>query len=422
MDRKSAAPAVSSRAPQPQSQLYRDEADAVSMRTTRSDYDYDDVPQLPSYSDSVAGDGAIEPTRSDLPPADEYRVITPPKSAADGWRNRKGGNTSCSQVVSLGSETTVRMDERLSDPTRLYDYIHDYLRVVQPRPAVRIQGWHWETRKKNNKNEQERVFDFDIVLSLQHFLSSADEWWEPSTPENGDKVYRGSWRKTRAKGFTQDIEVGADRKPELLDWCEDYCTNKSALKIFRVARKVTGLDTNAMKDRVESMVRGTHYRGHIDVTFPIAEKNVDIYTPHWVNQARIGWVRWIFYLTFLWIFTWPVLLFLTKRWTVYQVEWRCSRTVQNREGGQSHLYTDTVGAWAQRHTNLIKSLVLDKFHGDASSYPLDVDSQRQRRSGSLSQTGNANVDTAVSILQGGVSVWNTLNGRGGDNQGWGADS
>lgn len=398
------------------------------MHTTRSNYDYEDPAELPSYTDTIAADGKNYATASDLPPEDEYLIITPPKSATDGWRNRTP-NKSCSQQVRIGSETTVRMDERLSNPTQLYDYVNDYLRVVQPRPAVRIQGYHWETRKKNNKNEQERVFDFDVVLSLQPFIPKAstreeeNEWWIPSTPENSDKVYRGSWRKSRAKGFTQDIEVGTDRKLELLDWCESFCADTSALKIFRVARNVTGLNTGYIKEQIEPLVRQTHYRGHVDVTFPTADKNVDIYSPHWINYARIRWVRWLFYLSFLWIFTWPILLFTTKRWNVYNVEWRFSRMVEDSDGRQSKVYaTISEAAWIKRHADLIKSLVLEQFHGDATKFPVDVDASRRRILGGPSQTGNANVDTAVSFIQGGVSVWSTLNGRRGDALGWGADS
>ncbi|CZT14753.1 uncharacterized protein RCC_00713 [Ramularia collo-cygni] len=427
MDGKSGAMKAPSKTSQPD--RYRDEEDAVSMHTTRSDYDYEDAAELPSYTDSVVADNTVQPSSSNLPPADEYQIITPPKSATDGWRNRNSANKSCSQTVSIGCETTVRMDERLSDATQLYDYVFDYLRVIQPRPAVRVQGWHWQTRRKNNKNEQERVYDFDVVLSLQPFLPKAsnrdqeNDWWIPSTPENSEKVHRGRWRKSRAKGYSRDLEVGPDRKPELLDWCEDFCTNKSALKIFRVARSVTGLDTEYIKQQIEPLVRQTNYRGHVDITFPIADKNVDIYTPHWVNQARIGWVRWIFYLTFLWIFTWPILLFTTKRWSVYQVEWRFSRSVQDDNNRRNKVYaTISEAAWVKRHANLIKSMVLDKFHGDATDLPLDADEQRRSSSRGVPQTGNANVDTAVSFLQGGLGVWNSLNGRGGDAYGWGEDS
>lgn len=399
------------------------------MRTTRSDYEYDNLEAPPSYSDIITADGANHNNASNLPPADEYRRIEPPRAFQDGWRNRNSANQSCSQQVSIGSATTARMHERLSDPAQLWDYVNDYLRVMQPRPQIRIQGSHWETRKKNNKSERERVFDFDVVFSLQPFLyrtsgvEEDNDWWIPSTSENSDKVYRGSWKKSRAKGFSQDIEVGADRKPELLDWCEDMCSNKSPLKIFRVSREVTGLDTEYIKRVVEPYVRQTQYRGHIDITFPISEKNVDIYSAHWVNQARIGWVRWLFYLTFLWIFTWPILFFMTKRWSVYNVEWRFSQTVQDENGRQRKAYaTISEDAWVERHAKLLQCLVLEHFHGDATKFSVDVDVQRGAPSSAAAQTSNANVDAAVNFLRGGVSVWNSLNGRPGDAQGWGADS
>lgn len=428
MDRKSGAKTAPSRDVKGKPQQYQDE-DALSMHTTRDDYDYEETADLlpPSYSETATG----EFSPSDPPPADEYEVITPPKSATNGWRINKFANKSCPQYT-VGSETTVRMDERLSNPTQLYDYVNDYLRVVQPRPAVRIQGWHWETRRKNSKNEQERVYDFDVLLSLQAFIPKAssreqeNEWWVPSAVENGDKVHRGSWRKTRAKGFSQDIEVGSDRKPELLDWCEDFCANKSPLKIFRVSRDVTGLDTMYLRHQVETLVRQTHYSGHVDITFPTADKNVDIYTPHWINKARISWVRLVFYLTFLWIISWPILLFTTKRWSVYNVEWRFSRVAQGRDGLWAKVYaTISEEEWVKRHANLIKVLVLDKFHGDGTGFPLDDSVQRREVASGSSSSGNANVDAAVSFLHSGVSAWNSLHGvqgRGGGGHAWGADS
>jgi hypothetical protein len=424
MDRKSPATAVLPRSA-PQSSA----DDNVSMHTTRSDYQYDDPSGLPSYSDSVAAGSTVGATDPDRPPpADEYEVISPPKTASEGWQSRKSRRQECSQRVRIGAETSLRMDERLVHPAQLYDYVNDYLRLIKPQPIVRIQGWHWETRRRNNKNEQERVFDFDVVLGMHHFLPKStdrdaadDNWWITGTVENSDKAHRGSWRKTRAKGYTQDIEVGTDRKPELLDWCEDFCSNKSALKIFRVSRQVTGIDTEAMKEAIIPIVRATHYRGHVDITFPIADKNVDIYSPHWINRARITWVRWIFYLTFLWIFTWPVLHLMTKRWSVYNVDWRFSYEDLDSHGNRRKRYaTVSEQAWVSTHMNLIKSLVLDKYHGDATDFPTDINDADTRRRTSVPQTGNSNVDAAVGFLHGSVSAWNTLNGRGG--VGWGEDS
>jgi hypothetical protein len=320
------------------------------------------------------------------------------------------------------------MDKRLVHPAQLFDYVNDYLRLIKPQPQVRVQGWHWETRRRDNKNQQERVQDFDIVLDMSRYLkarhqfsnshdAAEDIWWVPYTVDNGSKAHRGSWRKTRARGYTQDVEIGTDRKPELLDWCEDFCSNSSPLKIFRVSRQVTGLDTELIRVKLIEQIRQTHYRGHVDVSFPIADKNVDIYSPHWINRARITWIRWIFYLSFLWIFTWPVLFFMTKRWSVYNVDWRFSYDAGDSNGRTRKVYASiSEQEWIHKHASLIKSLALDRFNGDATDFPTDV---AQRRT-SGPPMGNRNEDPAASFVHSNIGAWEVLGGRGGD--GWGVDS
>ncbi|KAK4495355.1 hypothetical protein PRZ48_013686 [Zasmidium cellare] len=399
---------------------YRDDPDAVSMHTTRSDYEYDDVPQLPSYDESVSGDSA-QPSAAhnydDPPPQDEYRVITQPDSA---WNVRSKG---VSPGKAVGSETSIRMEERLLDVRTLDEYIRNYLSLLPPKPFVRIQGWHFETRKKDNKKEQERVYDFDIVFNMQAHLPTpqraSEGFWARNIATNGDKRHRGTVFKVRAKGYKQDIEVGEEDAPDLKAWCEDFCNSKSMLKVFRFTRNVEGMDTNQIREKIDSLVRSTHYRGHIDITFPVADRHIDIYNPHWINSARISWVRWIFYLSFLWIITWPILFFMTKWWTVCDVEFRFSRF--DSEGFKKYA-TINEETWVNERGNLIRSLVLEKFHGDGTGMPLDVDvrERMRRRSGEVPQTGNRNVDAAVNFIQGGVSAWNTLNGRSNEG-GWGAD-
>ncbi|KAF2163165.1 hypothetical protein M409DRAFT_68760 [Zasmidium cellare ATCC 36951] len=401
---------------------YRDEPDAVSMHTTRSDYEYDDVPQLPSYDESVSGDSSTRPNDAhdyaDPPPLDEYRVIAPPDN---NWRGRSKG---VSPTKAVGSETSIRMEDRLLDARTLEGYIRTYLSLLPPRPVVRIQGWHWKTKKKDNKKEQERVYDFDIVMSLQAYLPTSQReeegFWARNIATNGDKRHRGSVFKVRAKGYKQDIEVGTEEAPDLKAWCEDFCNSKSTLKVFRLSRNVTGMITSEISDRIVPLIRSTHYRGHIDITFPIADRHVDIYNPHWINSARISWVRWIFYLTFLWIFTWPILFFLTKWWTVCDVEFRWSTWAAD---GMKKFATISEESWVNQHANLIRSLVLEKFHGDGTDMPVnvDVEGRMRRASGEVPQTGNRNVDAAVSFISGSVSAWNTLNGRS-TQSGWGADS
>jgi hypothetical protein len=439
---------ASGKKPAPQQQ-YRDDPDAVSMHTTRSDYEYDEVPELPSYSDSEAAaadsNGHTGPPQPELP-SEPYVPIAPPSRSRNGWiayNNNKRVNV---------NETTIRMDERLSDPGELHGYVTSYLSIAPPRPGIRIHGYHYQTVHRNdNKRETERVIDFDVGFSLQSWLryrpavpgsessGPVNPTWVKRVANNSDKVHRGSWRATRAKGYKQDVEVGDLPKPDLMEWCEDYCNSTSALKIFRTTRDVTGLDETYLRASLEHLVRSTHYRGNIDITFPIEERHVDIYSPSIINRWRISWVRYIFYLTFLWIFTWPILFFATKRWNVYKVEWRFSwlenehmETEEGRMVRQVRKFTTiSEKSWLEKHQNLVKSLVLDKFQGDATALPTDVQPREgnESRGGSrrpLVQTGSRNVDAAVGFLQGGVDVWNTLQGRRGagrrDDEGWGADS
>lgn len=402
------------------------------MHTTPSNYDYDDVPDLPSYSDSevAAAVPKTTPLPSEDPPRDEYTVVQPPVHT--GWRvnGRHNGPVNI-------KETTIRMDERLNNPEAHFQYITNYLSAVPPKPAVRTQGWHYETLHRKEKKETERVVDFDITLYLTDYLPSAkyvdgqmaaQELWRPHVAFDGDRVHRGSWRKTRAQGYKPDVEAGSEPRKDLLYWCKDYCESKAKLKIFRVTRNVIGLDEVYLRERIEHHIRSTNYRGHIQISFPIEEKHVDIYSPHIVNKWRISWVRYIFYLTFLWIITWPILFFATKWWTVYNVGWCFSLvTTERREDGMvrpvKKYASITEQAWLAKHAGMIKALALEGFQGDATSLPLDMASRSEDGGGgSMPETGNANVDSAVNFIQGGVNVWNAVSrGTGRGVNGWGVD-
>ncbi|RMZ05729.1 hypothetical protein D0860_05823 [Hortaea werneckii] len=420
-------------------QQYRDDPDAVSMHTTPDDYHYDDAPELPSYDDSEAAASTIleEETAFPPPPQDEYAPIQPPKGpTVSQWRNECGTTS-----INI-NETTIRMDERLNDANELLTYVRGYLAAVPPRPCVRITGWHFRKVERNKKTETEKTVDFDILFSLERYLpqagasintrGEAGKWWTQRVATNGEKCHRGSWRKSRAPIYRQDVEVGETAEPGLGDWCRDFAQSRAKLKIFRVTRDVLGLDQEDLRLRLQTVVRSTGYRGHIDVAFPIHEKHVDIYSPHWINRWRVTWwVRWLFFLTFLWIITWPILFFMTKRWSVYNVDWRWSWSCTEPEGS-SDAYRErtfyasiTEKTWLEKHKGLIRALALEKYQGDATDLPLNV---RRERPGNerLPSTGNANVDTAVSFVRGGVSAWNAIRSgqgvpRAGEAEWWGWD-
>lgn len=145
---------------------------------------------------------------------------------------------------------------------------------------------HDETQYNHSskKNEKKTVIDFDIWLSLASYLTRERGLWMSYVADNSDNVYRGSFRQTRARGYRQDIEIAESRNPSLQDWCREYCSNKSTLKVFRVTRNVTDLETTYLHNSLERLVRSTHYHGRLDISFPIEEKNIDIYNDHWINK------------------------------------------------------------------------------------------------------------------------------------------
>jgi len=93
---------------------------------------------------------------------------------------------------------------------------------------------------------------------------------------------------------------------------------------------------------------------------------------------------------------------------------------------RAHFYASiTEKTWLERHKGLIRALALEKYQGDATYLPLNV---RRERPGNerLPSTGNANVDTAVSFVRGGVSAWNAIRSgqgvpRAGEAEWWGWD-
>lgn len=404
---------------------YRDDPDAVSLHTTPEDYTYDDAPEItglpPSYADSQ-GDSADLPTAATAP----IRHIPPPSGRRDHNNDMYTIKNGKPQV----NETQTLMDPRYdTDPVYLEEGIRQFA-LEAPTPLVYIVGTHRETVKRGDKKERKDVMDFRIVLNLRSYLRPN---YDPSntssmnlvTVENGEKTHRGSFMKQRAPGFKQDIEVGTPR-PELNEWCHRYCASPRMLRIFRLSRPVTGLDADYLKNRIEGVIRATNYRGHISVTFPIEDKNLDIYTSNWINKWRLKtWVCWIFYLTFLWIFTWPYLFFATKRYAVVRAEWPFSTADAY---GNKKYTTLSEEQWFEKWHVAIRRLVLDRFQGESSDEMMEgviARAEDPPMPGTI-RTGHEGVDSAVGLLTQGFQVARAIS-RGDDlsrglQGGWGYDT
>jgi len=439
---------------------YRDDPDAVSLHTTSADYEYDGA-ILPSYSDldngheagsshsnvhsSPSNGGALSAPSINV---NQYQSITPPSGKRGPWQWRT--QTPWTTKAGIGCETSMRMNEQLMISNELYNYV-SVLRLLPVKPMLNIHGWHNETRRKDNKTESERVTDFDIHFNLQKFmnLKPAAPWWTTHIVENGTSAYRGGFRKSKARSATKVIDVESAvsdvATPSLQAWCDEFCKSKATLRVFRIARTFTGFDLNVVREQIEQIIRNTHYHGHIEISLTLIDRNVDIYSPHWINRARISWVRWIFYFTFLWLLTWPLLFFFTKWWCVYTVEWRWSRGRTEYAPHSEEDVTDdqprverwtrqyaclSENEWCQRHASLIASLALEQFSGEATDLPTGIAADHCRRNSGIplrnpiTAAGNPDVDSAIGFLQTGTSVWNFVS-RGsqvGENFAWGMDS
>lgn len=395
---------------------YSDDPDAVSLHTTPDDYAYTDLPEPsilpPSYTDSEASNNVSAPQ---IP----IRHVAPPTTRTDHNRpSFKNGKPSVVETVNV-MESAYDID-----PTQLEEAVKSYANIA-PVPLVYIMGTHKETVKKNDKRETQEVTDFRIVLNLRRYIHPNFEESNTgnmslTTVSNSEKTHRGTILKQRAPGAKQDIEISSAPPPTLKEWCHRYCASSRSLRIFRLRREVTGFDRNYVKNRLEGLIRSTNYRGNIIITFPVEEKNIDIYSRTRINALRLKtWVCWLFYLTFLWIFSWPFLFFATKRYAVVRAEWPFSTV---NEAGNKWYTTISEEQWLETWQVAIRRLALDRFQGEASEEMMRGVMARPedpRMPGSLPETGHAGVDGALGMLSEGVRVARAISGNRGLNVSFG---
>lgn len=386
---------------------YRDDPDAVSLHTTPADYAYDDAPEIsglpglpPSYADSEADSAPLAPIRHIPPPTTRTDHNSP------SFRNGKP------QVCSTSTYMDPRYD---SDPVFLENALRSFAEIA-PVPFIYIMGTHKETTKRGDKKETHDITDFRIVLNLSSYLHpnfspSDTSTMKLVTASNGTKTHRGTILKTRAPGAKQDIELSTPA-PTLTEWCHRFCASTSPLRVFRLKRAVTGLDTTYLRNRIDGLLRSTNYRGHIGISFPTEDENTDIYTSHAVNRWRNNsWLCWAFYLSFLWLFTWPVLFFATKRYAVVTAEWPFSVPAADRR-----VYTTVSEAqFVERWGAAIRRLALERYQGEASEEVLRGVAGRETEPLMPGVGVGLGADSAVGVLAQGVRVARAL--VGGDGRG-----
>lgn len=191
---------------------------------------------------------------------------------------------------------------------------------------------------------------------------------------------------------------------------------------FRMTRTVTNMDTQLLKDRIDGLIRSTNYRGNLEICFPIADRYVDIYTTNRIQTWRLTtWIRWLFYLSFLWIFSWPLLYFTTKRWAVVRAEWPFALT--DARGGKTYT-TVSEEEWVSKFGPAIRQLAVDRFKGETGDDHLSQTLVRVERDGAAAPPIDLGrtINSAVTAWRGGINAQSVLRmGATSDPVGWGFD-
>ncbi|RGP79898.1 hypothetical protein FLONG3_1969 [Fusarium longipes] len=361
--------------PSPSPRPYQDDPDALSLHTTVGEPSYADTldedvldtgdPLLPSYDDAVntaptPDDGITLGGELNFEGTFFTGVTTPDSHFA--YTSKRIGK----KRTTIGNEVVDVQDTRSdADP----EFLDGWVRMMAkhpPTPYIHITGTHKETKRDSDgKSKREEVTDFRIMVNMQNYL------WpnfnvgvltstKLETVEPGQKTYRGTVLKKRQKGTKGGIEVG-HAKPSLKEWCHRYCAKATGTKVFRLTRNVSGMDHELFRDRIIHAIRMTNYRGNITVEFPVADRAVDIYSSSRLNNWRLTpWICWLFYLTFLWIISWPVLFFATKRYEVVTMQWPFARQLPD---GQKSYTTVSEIEWLETYAPAIKQLCLDRYQG-----------------------------------------------------------
>jgi hypothetical protein len=361
------------------------------------DINIDDLP--PNYSDALESSEAapmLAPSsilNDNIRPSDlDARVVTDTKDGAQYW-----------------------IAKSIEDPESLEKYIRQ-LATVPPRPSIKIVGTHTETRTDSKgKMEKKTITDFDVTVEMAPYLYSDAQyrksWTQLRTVDNSEKVRRGTVLRKRGPGSSQSIEVGGDAKPSLKEWCHRFAASSAGLKCFTFRRQMVGFDEEGVKNRVKELVRGTNYRGHLKVELVTTDALIYCYNDSNLNRWRfIIWVRWLFFLTLFFIFSWPYLFLRTKTWEVAVAEWPFSRI---NESGRKEYVSLSEDQWYNMWAQAIAQAILERRQAVLNQSDL----RRAHEAAPAFHSGNASVDGAAGLVRVGIYAMNEVNRQ----LGWGGD-
>jgi hypothetical protein len=103
----------------------------------------------------------------------------------------------------------------------------------------------------------------------------------------------------------------------------------------------------------------------------------------------------LFYITFLWIITWPYLFFSTRKWAVIKIDWPWS--VTDEYGVKSYAQISEE-EWFAKWNKCVEKAVLGKKQGTLTTQDL----VRFESPPPLFRSGSAAVDRVVEVVGAGI--------------------
>lgn len=226
-----------------------------------------------------------------------------------------------------------------------------------PRVGIKLRGHHSRSMPRDSSAPVgPTVEDFNLKVDMSSLFrrspsesSATNPWHTIKTPPPQIKVYRGGFMKTAA---TTEL----DAAPDLETWCHRYIsqTRQSWLPhVFVLKRKPVAWKEAYVKQSLEEMLRKTNYAGTIQTEIVVEDDSFIVRSPHWMNWARQNdIIIAVFVVLQLWIISWPILFFCTRRFEVVTSEWPLKKLVNGQTVYASSSEQEWLDTWGEAAVNL----------------------------------------------------------------------
>lgn len=309
------------------------------------------------------------------------------------------------------------MDPLLSsDASSLYKLLQSQS-SLPPQPIVRLTGTHREVTKRDNKEQETTVTDFDIKIDCSYIFKVQEEnrvlasqWYKMEVVSDTELALRGGLVKRRLREpDAPDVEnVGpTDLETRVRLWCHRFCAAASHRwfpLVFRFRRKLVNWDTELIERHLTAQVRATGYRGDMCFSFKLQNPGFSIYSAHWMNRARTNdWIWWACVILQLWIFCWPILWLCTGTFDGVSTRWFYKVPIHGDETGRHFYVNESEEQWLATWGETIADAAFARRQDwvtEADILALRQARERNQERRPSQQTGNSFVDAAVGVFTG----------------------